>query len=246
MTRIERITRRNKNVARRWMVRAGIYRPQENAHRKQFLANAVRDRKKDARFPLALCAFSVACRVERTKLPPDPEEVEARLAINRSASRSRARAQYYKDPKAAYAKARAWFKNRPDKVREYRQKYKPRMRAYVKRRMREDPAFRITHRLRDRLKEFLWERKTHIGPSNRLFVCTPQELKTHLESQFAEWMTWENYGTLWHIDHRKPCAAFNLLDAGEQRACFHFTNLQPLSAVENMKKGARFQCAEAA
>lgn len=48
-------------------------------------------------------------------------------------------------------------------------------------------------------------------------------------------MTWANYGE-WHIDHILPCASFNLSDYKEQQKCFHYTNLQPLWAVDNYKK----------
>ena len=52
-------------------------------------------------------------------------------------------------------------------------------------------------------------------------------------------MTWENYGE-WHIDHRKPCASFDLTKEEEQKMCFHFTNLQPMWASMNISKGKAF------
>ena len=42
----------------------------------------------------------------------------------------------------------------------------------------------------------------------------------------------------WHIDHIRPCASFTLRHASHQRACFHYTNLQPLWARENLRKGS--------
>jgi hypothetical protein len=56
-------------------------------------------------------------------------------------------------------------------------------------------------------------------------------------------MTWENYGNpngnhsdCWHIDHIIPCARFNLVDLEQQKLCFHYTNLQPLWAKDNLSK----------
>ena len=60
----------------------------------------------------------------------------------------------------------------------------------------------------------------------------------HLESLFVPGMTWDNQGE-WHIDHVIPCAAFDLTDPAQQSECFHYTNLQPLWAVDNLKKAAR-------
>ena len=51
----------------------------------------------------------------------------------------------------------------------------------------------------------------------------------------VEGMIWENYGT-WHIDHFYPCDSFDLTKDEEQKRCFHYTNLQPLWAKENIKK----------
>lgn len=64
-----------------------------------------------------------------------------------------------------------------------------------------------------------------------------KQLKKHLEIKFTKGMSWENYGK-WHVDHIKPCAKFDLTKESEQRKCFHYTNLQPLWAIDNFKKGA--------
>ena len=53
-------------------------------------------------------------------------------------------------------------------------------------------------------------------------------------------MTWELFmlGKI-HVDHKKPCASFDLSQEKAQRECFHYTNLQPLWAKDNLKKGAK-------
>ena len=70
-----------------------------------------------------------------------------------------------------------------------------------------------------------------------LVGCSTAALRAHLEAQFAQGMSWDNHGK-WHIDHIRPCASFNLQHASDQRACFHFTNLQPLWATDNLKKSS--------
>ena len=50
-------------------------------------------------------------------------------------------------------------------------------------------------------------------------------------------MTWENYGSGWQVDHIIPCSVFNLESEGHQKKCFHYSNLQPLWAKDNMSKG---------
>jgi hypothetical protein len=66
-----------------------------------------------------------------------------------------------------------------------------------------------------------------------------------IQKQFRERMTWNNYG-LWHVDHIKACARFDLTKPDQQRECFHFTNLQPLWGPENIKKGSKIIPAQTA
>lgn len=68
---------------------------------------------------------------------------------------------------------------------------------------------------------------------------TLQDLVAHLESKFTDGMTWDNYGE-WHVDHIKPCAAFDLTLDGQFEECWSLENLQPLWASDNVKKGAKY------
>lgn len=62
--------------------------------------------------------------------------------------------------------------------------------------------------------------------------------KAHIESKFKDGMNWLNHGA-WHIDHIVPIAMFNLTDRSQLLAASHYTNLQPLWARDNLRKGAR-------
>ena len=72
-----------------------------------------------------------------------------------------------------------------------------------------------------------------------LIGCSLEYFIAYLESKFQDGMTLDNYGE-WHIDHIRPCASFDLTDPDQQRQCFHYTNLQPLWAKDNLLKGDKF------
>lgn len=139
----------------------------------------------------------------------------------------------------------------PDRCRKSRlgwvKRNRPAFRKYqsgLRKRLREtDPDWRLRQNLRGRLRKALVRASAaKSGKTFDLVGCTIVELKAHLERQFTEGMGWHNYGhgaDKWNLDHRTPCAAFDLTDPAQQRACFHFTNLQPMWHPENVKKGAR-------
>ena len=73
-----------------------------------------------------------------------------------------------------------------------------------------------------------------------LLGCSIDDFKKHLQSLFEPWMSWKNYGK-WHIDHIKPCALFDLTLPKQQQECFHWSNMRPLEAIENIKKGKKYE-----
>jgi hypothetical protein len=100
--------------------------------------------------------------------------------------------------------------------------------------------WKIVNALRSRLYNVLKNQNTKKNNSTmELTGCTMEELKIYLENQFQQGMTWENHGS-WHIDHIKPCCSFDLTKEEEQKKCFHFTNLQPLWAEDNLSKGGKW------
>lgn len=94
--------------------------------------------------------------------------------------------------------------------------------------------FKILDNCRSRIfKAIKHNRKTK--STLELIGCSLEQLKSHLENQFQSGMNWDNHGE-WHIDHIKPCASFDLSIPDEQKKCFHYTNLQPLWAIDNILK----------
>ena len=108
--------------------------------------------------------------------------------------------------------------------------------AYRKKRLLKDAEFRMIHNLRGRLNKAI-NRGDKSDITMALIGCTSEQLRQHIESQFTTGMSWDNYGFYgWHIDHIKPCASFDMSDPEQQRECFHYTNLQPLWAEDNLAK----------
>lgn len=107
-----------------------------------------------------------------------------------------------------------------------------------------DTIFKLERNLRCRLYHALINQKA--DKHHRTLALTGCELpflKEYLESKFTEGMTWANHGE-WHIDHIRPCISFDLKHAEEQQKCFHYTNLQPLWATDNLKKGSKYKDVE--
>ena len=126
-------------------------------------------------------------------------------------------------------------------IQNYRQRHKKQYREqqnkYNRERRSIDPIYKLITNMRNRTVQAV-KNNTRPDHTMKLFGCTGPELKTYLESKFQPEMTWENYGhNGWHIDHIRPIVSFDLSNSEEQRKCFHYTNLQPLWAMENLKKG---------
>jgi hypothetical protein len=110
--------------------------------------------------------------------------------------------------------------------------------AYQKIKNKTDINWILRKRLRGRLQKALKGIIKSKRTMELLGVPHLDFLKAWLQSQFKEGMTWENRH-LWHIDHIIPCSSFDLTKPEEQAKCFHYTNLQPLWASENLSKGNR-------
>jgi hypothetical protein len=113
-------------------------------------------------------------------------------------------------------------------------KYKSVKREYIRNKLATDPQFKIRRILRGRFSAAIskeYKRSSCLD----ILGCTIREFKEYIESQFVSEMTWSNHGK-WHIDHIIPCCSFDLTDPAQQAICFHYTNMQPLWAWDNLSK----------
>jgi 5-methylcytosine-specific restriction endonuclease McrA len=114
------------------------------------------------------------------------------------------------------------------------------------RKYRKLPHVKARNNLRNRVVDILKgrDRKILQFPSRSTPYDT-QELRAHLEKQFKSGMTWENYGKVWEIDHIKPISKFDLSILEERIKANALSNLQPMLAEENNKKGAKYESIQA-
>jgi hypothetical protein len=149
-----------------------------------------------------------------------------------------------RDERLTYASA--YRKSHRDQIIEYRQTHKNQITAhyqtcktekaaYKRMRRRSDPQVVVAERLRTRLRFTI---KNKSASTKELTGCEWPFLVAYLESKFKKGMTWENRSE-WHVDHIRPLASFDLTDPEQQQIACHYTNLQPLWAEENLKKGNR-------
>lgn len=109
-------------------------------------------------------------------------------------------------------------------------------REYSRKKRSSDPLYKLGITIRGRIHKAI-KKNSKSSSTRDLLGCSIKHVRKHLESQFKDGMTWNNHGINgWHIDHIIPCASFDLSDPLQQKKCFHYTNLQPLWAIENLIK----------
>jgi hypothetical protein len=120
-----------------------------------------------------------------------------------------------------------WRKNNKEKVREYNRKHTPLYRSKY-------PWLQACRNIINNTIKRLGTKKE--GKTVDLLGYSAMELKEHIESKFTEGMTWDNYGE-WHIDHIIPVSSFTENDSIS--FINSLENLQPLWAIDNLKKGKK-------
>ena len=127
-----------------------------------------------------------------------------------------------------------YLKQNPDKLKQWKRSYYLKRRANPKNRLDDILAHAIKKRIRFSREMGTW--KDILG-------YTIDELMTHLESRFTTQMSWDNYGSYWHIDHIRPKSWYEYDDIADTafRECWSLTNLQPLEATLNCSKQDRYE-----
>lgn len=106
-------------------------------------------------------------------------------------------------------------------------------------RLRKDPTYRVLASARSRIRYALKGNRKVVA-TETLLGGSAEEARRHIESLFSAGMSWENYGE-WHIDHIVPFAVIDVANPEELKKVCHYTNLQPLWKLENLKKGKKIR-----
>jgi len=127
---------------------------------------------------------------------------------------------------------RVYYQNNKDKIKQYHINTRAKRNLRIREKRKNDVQARIINSLRSRFR-----RKDN--STMALLGCSLQEFRHFISTKFSSNMTWDNYGSVWDIDHVIPLAFFDLTSGREQGTCFHWTNLQPLLKHENYKKSSK-------
>ena len=117
-------------------------------------------------------------------------------------------------------------------------KWRQTKRNYERNRKSSDPLYKLISNFRTAIYQVLKE--SNVEKNRHYFDIlqyTPEELIIHLESQFKDTMSWDNYGD-WHVDHKLPITSFNIEEMGDKEfmKCWALENLQPMWGEENIRK----------
>lgn len=120
---------------------------------------------------------------------------------------------------------KTYIKNNPEKIRKSRQKYETNLR-------KDNVLFKLKRNLRNRiwygLQRKSWKKDSKL---NNYLGCSLSELKIHIENQFKDDMSWDNYSSVWDIDHIIP---YNYAKTQEELyKLSHYANLKPESQYYN-------------
>jgi hypothetical protein len=144
---------------------------------------------------------------------------------------------YYEENKNhVMERVRLWGENNQGKVKEYKKSYVENNRDVINKRMSErkknEPILKLKMLYRSKINKILGSKREKTFD---LIGCSPSQLKEYLEKQFWVGMTWKNHGLFgWHIDHIIPISSAK--NDKELKMLCHYTNLQPLWALDNIRK----------
>lgn len=212
----------------------------ERRHAMKMRSKQLRHARFDAMSPeqreAARIKHNAMQRDMRAKHPERHKAHGRKNYVKHKAARSAASKKYYESNKSRInALNREYVQRNKDRVRAYQAQWRSRRRII-------DQSFRVFGVLKTRMHRLLRGAVKKSASAEAMIGCSRQDLIKYIESKWLIGMNWGNWGLAsrsrktWHIDHIRPCASFDLSIPAHQMECFHFTNLQPLWAEDNIRK----------
>ena len=172
-------------------------------------------------------------------------EGKAYYAEYRSRPENKARYLEYSRREDQKAKRKAYSQRElaksKQKAYQSTEEYKARQREQAAIRLATDMDFKLKTLIRTRAKRLI-KGTGVLGRSESLLGCTVAKARAHIESLFQEGMTWDNWThDGWHLDHIRPVCSFDFTKTEDFKKCWHYKNLQPLWAKDNLAKGSTWK-----
>jgi hypothetical protein len=120
-----------------------------------------------------------------------------------------------------------WLEIKADPIRR-KKKYK-KVEDIHKEYYKNDVIFKLKKLIRCRLNQSLKANKSNKNNSSIKYIgCSIEEFKLYIEKQFLPEMSWDNWGRIWELDHKKGCCNFDLNIESEVYKCFNYKNQKPI------------------
>jgi len=159
--------------------------------------------------------------------------------------------QYYQNNKEKVAQyIKNYYQQNKEKLKQKAAEYNKKPEVIIRKReskrksdrkKMENPFHRISNNMRGNMYHAL-KAKKGFRKWEDLVGYTLQDLINHMTPLLIDGMTWDNYGSEWHVDHIKPKSWFNYQSTDEPqfKECWSLFNLQPKWKHDNLSKGNRF------
>ncbi len=158
---------------------------------------------------------------------------------NKDTVSTKQRDYYHANSNKVLVRQKQYNAQNAEVIKVYNKKYKKenRIKFNLKNttKRKQNIQFRISCNLRTRLHHAM-RSKNKIGSAVGDLGCTSEFLTKHLAAQFSSYMTWDNYGIFWQIDHIIPLCHFDLTKRDQFLEACNYKNLRPLEIQEHKTK----------
>lgn len=149
---------------------------------------------------------------------------------NSSKIKKRTNLYYYQNKQAMSQASKEYRKRNAEKISQYKKSKRSIANEQDRARLKSNPLLNVIRACRRSMRSYIFNKQQSF---NEYIGCSQDELRAHIESQFTEGMTWDNYGT-WEIDHIFPLS--KALNDRHVYRLSHYKNLRPLWVKENRSK----------